>query len=284
MQDIAYMIQEDNSKTDRCETSNPTAGFNSVFYFKSMKELKRKLLSKTISKNAYWALNKQLVRNLGLEAALILQHIIDLQDVFKKNEIFQSQPNMAEELGITEYAVKNKIVELSKAGYINIVKKGVPCKNYYSTNDEKIIDILVNGLDGVKSTDLLGDSVSDVETDVPVDTKSTDLESSNQLTSEVEIVSTITNNTTKNTTNNTDEPEITYSPQLVDNMINKFVDNISNRNQLHFFMIEVQEDYGGWDNLLKLRFGNDTGVINNFNNKLNEYRKGIFAKQIFSIR
>lgn len=243
-----------------------------------MKELKRKLLSKTISKNAYWALNKELVRNLGLEAALILQHIIDLQDVFKKNEIFQSQPNMAEELGITEYAVKNKIVELSKAGYINIVKKGVPCKNYYSTNDEKIIDILVNGLDGVKSTDLLGDSISEVETDVPVDTKSTDLESSNQLTSDVEIVSTITNNTTKNTTNNTDEPEITYSPQLVDNMINKFVDNISNRNQLHFFMIEVQEDYGGWDNLLKLRFGNDTGVINNFNNKLNEYRKGIFAK------
>lgn len=173
-----------------------------------MKDLKRKLLSKTIGKNSYWSLNKQLVRNLGLEATLILQHIIDLQDVFKKNEIFQAQPAMAEELGISEYAVKNKIVELSKAGYINIVKKGVPCKNYYSTNDDKIIDIIVNGLDHTKSTDLLVDSIDTIENDVSVDTKSTDLNISNQPTSDIDLVSTITNNTDQeydinNTTNNT---------------------------------------------------------------------------------
>jgi biotin operon repressor len=243
-----------------------------------MKELKRMLLSKSIGKNSYWSLNKQLVRTLGLESALILQHIIDLQEVFKKNEIFQSQPNMAEELGITEYAVKNKIVELSKGGYINIVKKGVPCKNYYSTNDEKIIEILVTELDGTKSTDLLGDSIDVVEVNGLVDTESTDLLVSNQPTSPTEIVSTITKNTIKNTTKNTDEAELTYTPQLIDNMITKFVDKISNRTQLHFFMSEVEEDYGGWDNLLKLRFGNDTGVINNYNNKLNEYKNGTFAK------
>jgi biotin operon repressor len=173
-----------------------------------MKDLKRKLLSKTIGKNSYWSLNKQLVRNLGLEATLILQHIIDLQDVFKKNEIFQAQPAMAEELGITEYAVKNRIVELSKGGYINIVKKGVPCKNYYSTNDDKIIDIIVNGLDHTKSTDLLGDYNNGVENDVSVDTNSTDLSISNEQTSGIDLISTITNNTnqeyiTNNSTNNT---------------------------------------------------------------------------------
>jgi len=241
-----------------------------------MKELKRMLLSKSIGKNSYWSLNKQLVRVLGLESALILQHIIDLQDVFKKNEIFQSQPNMAQELGITEYAIKNRIVELSKGGYINIVKKGVPCKNYYSTNDEKIIDILVTELDDTKSTDLLGESISDVETTVPVDTKSTDLLVSNQPTSPTEIVSTITNNTIKNTTNNTYQADITYSPHIIDRLIDKFV-AIDNRFKLNHFMIEVEEDYGSWDKLLEIRFGNDTSVINNFNNKLNQYRNGIFA-------
>ena len=248
-----------------------------VFYFKSMKELKRMLLSKSIGKNSYWSLNKQLVRTLGLESALILQHIIDLQEVFKKNEIFQSQPNMAQELGITEYSVKNKIIELSKGGYINIVKKGVPCKNYYSTNDEKIIEILVTELDDTKSTDLLGDSISGVETDVPVDTKSTDLLVSNQRTSPTEIVSTITKNTIKNTTNNTDQAELTYSPQIVDRIIDKFV-AIDNRFKLNNFMVEVQEDYVSWDNLLEIKFGNDKSVINNFNNKLNEYRNGLFTK------
>jgi DNA-binding Lrp family transcriptional regulator len=162
-----------------------------------MKDLKRKLLSKTIGKNAYWSLNKQLVRNIGLEATLILQHIIDLQEVFAKNEIFQSQPNMATELGISEYSVKNKIVELNKAGYITIVKKGVPCKNYYSTNDDKIIDIIVNGLDSTKSTDLLDDFIDTVETNVSVSVKSTDLVISNQPSSDTDIVSTITKNTNK---------------------------------------------------------------------------------------
>jgi hypothetical protein len=241
-----------------------------------MKDLKRKLLSKTISKNAYWAVNKQLVRNLGLEATLILQHIIDLQDVFNKNEIFQAQPAMAAELGITEYAVKNKIVELSKAGYINIVKKGVPCKNYYSTNDDKIMDTIVNGLDGTNSTDLLDDSDNGSENDVSVDMKSTDLNISNQPTSDTDIVSTITNNTINNTTKNNDKADITYSPQIIDRLIDKFI-AIDTIFKLHHFMIEVQEDYGGWDNLLKIKFGNDKSVINNYNNKLQQYKNGIYA-------
>jgi len=243
-----------------------------------MKELKRKLLSKSIGKNSYWSLNKHLVRKIGLESTLILQHIIDLQEVFKKNEIFQSQPNMAEELGITEYAIKTKIVELTKGGYINVIKKGIPCKNYYSTNDDKIIDILVTELVDTKSTDLLEVDNTNDELNGLVDTKSTDKVISNQLTSDIETLPTITNNTIKNTTNNTDQAEPTYSSQLVDNMISKFVNKISNKTQLHFYMSEIEEDYGGWDNLLNLAFGSDTSVINNYNNKLIEYKNGIFAK------
>ena len=296
-----------------------------------MKDLKRKLLSKTVGKNSYWSLNKQLVRNIGLEATLILQHIIDLQEVFKKNEIFQSQPAMAEELGITEYAVKNKIVELSKAGYINIVKKGVPCKNYYSTNDDKIIDIIVNGLDHTNSTDLLGDSISTVENDVSVDTKSTDLLGDlnndveinglvdmkstdqlvrNQLTSEYEMIPTITNNTNKeyttnNTTNNTelidknklltvytaddieeikpteidyfiDESDYVITKPMLDRIIDKFI-AVNNRFKLHSVMKEIDEDYGGFDNLIQLYLPDDTVAQKNYINKLKEYNNGIFG-------
>lgn len=177
-----------------------------------MKTLKKKLLSKTLGKHAYWTLNKSLVKSIGLESTLILQHIIDLQDAFEKDEIFQSQPAMAEELGISEYSIKTKIPELIKLELVNVIKKGVPCKNYYSTNDSKIIEILLNGLDDTKSTDLLGElksTDSDGEINLSVDTKSTDSDSeinpqlvSNQLTSDDEIVSTITKNTTNNATNN----------------------------------------------------------------------------------
>ena len=158
-----------------------------------MKNTKAKLLSKTLGKNAYWTLNKQLVKSIGLEATLILQHIIDLQSVFKKDEIFQAQPDMAKELGITEYAIKNRIVELSKIKLINVIKKGVPAKNYYSTNDNEIMEILVKPLEDTKSTDL---SVDYENTDI-VDTKSTFQSVSNQPTGDIENILTITKNTDK---------------------------------------------------------------------------------------
>ena len=165
-----------------------------------MKTLKKKLLSKTLGKTAYWTVNKSLVKSIGLESTLILQHIIDLQDVFEKDEIFQSQPEMSKELGISEYSIKTRIPELIKLGLVNVVKKGVPCKNYYSTNDSKVIEILLNGLEDTKSTDLLDELKSTDE-----ELKSTDSEYeinpqlvSNQLTGDDEIVSTITKNTTNN--------------------------------------------------------------------------------------
>lgn len=178
-----------------------------------MKNLKKRLLSKTIGKHAYWTVNKSLANAIGLESALIIQHIADLMDAFEKDEIFQSQPDMAKELGISEYAIKTRIPELIKLGLLNVVKKGVPCKNYYSTNDDKIFEIILNGLDSTKSTDLSVESNDELkstdsgdETNGQVDTKPTDSEYeinsqlvSNQLTGDSEIVSTITKNTTNNT-------------------------------------------------------------------------------------
>jgi DNA-binding transcriptional regulator GbsR (MarR family) len=107
---------------------------------------------------------------------------------------------MSKELGISEYSIKTRIPELIKLGLVNVVKKGVPCKNYYSTNDSKVIEILLNGLEDTKSTDLLDELKSTDE-----ELKSTDSEYeinpqlvSNQLTGDTEIVSTITKNTNNN--------------------------------------------------------------------------------------
>jgi hypothetical protein len=193
---------------------------------KMAENLKRKLLSRTIGKTSYWSLNKQMVKSIGLESTLILQHIIDLQEVFKKDEIFQSQPDMSTELGISEYAVKNKIAELSKLGYINVVKKGVPCKNYYTTNDDKIIGILVNGLDHTKSTDLPVDNVSEYETNGLDHTDSTDLTISNQPTSDTEIVSTITNNTNQEYETNNIKTNNTNTDTVYREEMNEYMDNV----------------------------------------------------------
>lgn len=238
----------------------------------NMANMKTKLLNKTLGKNAYWALNKQLVKSIGLEATLILQHIIDLQSVFKKEEIFQSQPDMAKELGITEYAIKNRIVELSKAGLINVIKKGVPAKNYYSINEDKIIEILDKPLDDVKSTDL---SV-DFENDGSVNTISTGQSVDLVGTGDIENISTITNNTDKeyknnNTTNNTSiaDKNIAYKRlteiiELADNHMN------SEAKEKIFALIE---DFNSVEEAIQLVYPNDSSVLKKhldyFNNILN---------------
>ena len=230
-----------------------------------MNNLKKKLLSKTLGKHAYWTINKQLVKTIGLEATLILQHIIDLQSVFEKDEIFQSQPDMAEELGISEYAVKNKIPELVKLGLLNVVRKGVPCKNYYSTNDEKIIEILVNQLDDTKSTN----KRVDYEINLTDDAKSTIQSVENDLTSEYEIGSTNTNNTnqeylTKNTKKNTGAPEHIILKHQLDLLSEHMDDN--NIPAARNLIAGLEEDYGSFDNVLEICYGEDASVVKNWKN------------------
>lgn len=235
-----------------------------------------KLLERTLSKDAYWPINKHMVKQIGLEASLILQHIMELKKVFKKNEIFQSQPEMAKELGITEYAIKNRVAELVKLGLISVVKKGTPCKNYYSTNTEKIVELMeneVNELVDTKSTDLLGEYENNEQVDTKstdsgieinglVDTKSTDLNLSNQRTSEYEIVSTNTKNTNNNTNKNTDKEDTANSSVIDYESI--FDKSIDERNPYEAIeVISLINQYGSWKQYF---LDNDIGlsVVDNY--------------------
>ena len=84
-------------------------------------------------------------------------------------------------------------------------------------------------------------------------------------------------NETVNDNINTDVyTEIVYTEQMKKNIIEKFAERIDNRFKLNSFLIEIDEDWGGWDNFLDICFGDDTSVKKNFNNKLNQYRNGIF--------
>lgn len=225
-----------------------------------MKDIKKKLLSKTLGKHAYWTLNKQLVKTIGLEATLILQHIIDLQAVFNKDEIFQSQTEMAIELGISEYAVKNRIPDLVKLELVNVIRKGVPCKNYYSTNDDKILNILVNQLDDTKSTNKIVDYENEPTDDINSTIQLVDFD----LTSEYEIDTTITNNTNqeyikKNTIKNT-------NAIIAEKTLDKLFECIDDNNipEVKRILIGIDEDYGSWYDFINTA-SNDEETIKNYN-------------------
>lgn len=95
-----------------------------------------------MSKNAYWTINKKLAREIGLVETLVLQHLIDLQSVFERTEIFQPINEMAEELGLSEYAVKQAVGKLKSNDMVSVQRKSVGYKNFYKVNEEVVLDFI----------------------------------------------------------------------------------------------------------------------------------------------
>lgn len=72
-----------------------------------------------------------------------------------------------------------------------------------------------------------------------------------------------------------DETELVITRPMLERIIDKFI-SVDSRFKLQSVMSEVNEDYGGFDNLLELYLPNDTSAQKNFKNKLNQYNNGIF--------
>jgi len=142
-------------------------------------------LKKIIGNQAHWTLNKELVRKIGLTETLVLQHLIDLQENIFEGEFYQQIDRIAEELTIGEWKVKECLKSLKEYGLIDIVKKGMPAKNYYKVYGKAVLEVISKELPLVsrKSTDLLenpqleeNQPTSEVESNSLVSRKSTDQE------------------------------------------------------------------------------------------------------------
>jgi hypothetical protein len=63
---------------------------------------------------------------------------------------------------------------------------------------------------------------------------------------------------------------------MLERVIDKFI-AVNNRFKFQSVMREVDEDYGGFDNLIEMYLPNDTSAQNNFKSKLQQYKNGIYA-------
>jgi DNA-binding GntR family transcriptional regulator len=222
-------------------------------------------LKKVIGNNSHWTLNKSIVRQIGLTETLVLQHIIDLESVFKRTEIFQPIPQMAEELGISEWALKQSIGKLKSADLITVQRKSVGFMNFYSVNEEKVLEFMsgsVNPPVSSNSTHQRVGHVSEVESNSQWDETQLTV-SSNSTMSELEYNSltgenhsAITNNTTNNTlpiidTNNTTNDKSGNLKNITEKVIEILVDANS---QLRIYnkAVEDYNELGGIDGIAEI--------------------------------
>lgn len=73
-----------------------------------------------------------------------------------------------------------------------------------------------------------------------------------------------------------DETDIEITQPMLDRIIDKFI-AIDSRFKLQSVMSEIDEDYGGFDNLIEMYLPNNTSAQNNYRNKLQQYKNGIYA-------
>jgi hypothetical protein len=237
-------------------------------------------LKKVIGNNSHWTLNKAIVRQIGLTETLVLQHIIDLESVFKKTEIFQPIPQMAEELGISEWTLKQAIGKLKSADIINVERKSVGFMNFYSVNQEKVLQFMSGSVQPPVSSNLTHQRVGHVseeesnsqwsENQLTVSSNSTmGEEESNSQWSENHIA--ITNNTTNNTeqiidTNNTTNCKSTKLKNILDKALDILAEHNSNSKDLYNAMQTII-DAGGFIEVAKVMEWDDM-VKHNWNKRL----------------
>ena len=103
-----------------------------------------KSLKKILGTQAYWIVNKELAKKLGLGETLLLQHFIDLETLLadEGKPFYQQKDRILDKVPISKYKFTEYCKTLQKHGLLTIVKRDIPAKNHYTLSHDKIFNLL----------------------------------------------------------------------------------------------------------------------------------------------
>lgn len=100
----------------------------------------------------YTMLNKPLARSIWIPQTAFLCELISQRTRFWKDEFYFTQSNMEKELWLSESTQMRYAKELREKWLINFEKTGIPARNWFTINDDKIHDIIMWGTSAVNLT------------------------------------------------------------------------------------------------------------------------------------
>lgn len=95
-----------------------------------------------LARENYITYNKALARRVGLEAAIVFGELCSKSNLYGDSEFWCLKENIESDTCLSGRAVRLAIQTLQKTGLVSVVKKGIPCKNYYTLHEGVLIDIL----------------------------------------------------------------------------------------------------------------------------------------------
>ena len=104
------------------------------------------MLASLLSSSRYIIANKDLIKMLGLNEAIILGELCseytyweNRNELNDENWFYSTRENIEENTGINSHFQRIAISNLANKGLISLKRMGVPCKIYYKINEESII-------------------------------------------------------------------------------------------------------------------------------------------------
>ena len=110
-------------------------------------------LLKLLCQENYRMYNVDIAKITGVNGAIVLNWLVYLTQVHNNMEVFSPYPNISEVTALTINEIKTAIKKLKEVGFIEVVKKGIPSKNYYYILESNILTHL-------KSIEPVGEKVT----------------------------------------------------------------------------------------------------------------------------
>lgn len=107
-------------------------------------------IAKVISTTGYISVNKELIKQLGLECATLLGDLASKYEYWKERDgltedgfFFVTAEYIEKEIGLSEYKQRKAFNKLEQENLIETKIYGLPKKKYFKLNDSKIAEIIL---------------------------------------------------------------------------------------------------------------------------------------------
>lgn len=87
-----------------------------------------------LASDNYIIYNKSIAKEYGIEEAIVLGAMCGYQRGFGSGEFYRDEEQIAEDTGLTIYAIRKAKKTLQNAGILIITKKGMPARHYFKIN------------------------------------------------------------------------------------------------------------------------------------------------------
>ena len=101
-----------------------------------------------LSADGFIVCNKQLIRLYGTDCAVLIGELCAEYNYYKMrgellddDSFYSTQENIEDNTGINPYFQRKALKTLCDEGILTITKKGLPAKNYYKLNSQKLAEV-----------------------------------------------------------------------------------------------------------------------------------------------